>query len=111
MTGCNKSEKEPLFERTALSWKPDKLIRQEIKQLREEDKVTPDLVFRDPYNGQSNHTRREFCGGRSQSIAVAPIFLQIRASAKTEHRMNCATVIDDRLDPLTPGSPRPGPFL
>src|ERR1019366_7747440 len=38
-----------LFERTALSWKPDKLIRQEIKQLREEDKVTPDLVFRDPY--------------------------------------------------------------
>jgi predicted nuclease of restriction endonuclease-like (RecB) superfamily len=38
-----------LFERTALSWKPDKPIRQEIKQLREEDKVTPDLVFRDPY--------------------------------------------------------------
>jgi len=38
-----------LFERTALSRKPDKLVRQEIKQLREEDKVTPDLVFRDPY--------------------------------------------------------------
>ena len=38
-----------LFERTALSRKPDKLIRQEIEQLREEDKVTPDLVFRDPY--------------------------------------------------------------
>lgn len=38
-----------LFERTALSKKPDKLIRQELKQLREEDKVTPDLVFRDPY--------------------------------------------------------------
>ena len=38
-----------LFERTALSKKPDKLIRQELKQLREEDKLTPDLVFRDPY--------------------------------------------------------------
>jgi predicted nuclease of restriction endonuclease-like (RecB) superfamily len=38
-----------LFERTALSRKPDKLIRQELDQLREQDKVTPDLVFRDPY--------------------------------------------------------------
>ena len=38
-----------LFERTALSKKPDKLIRQELKQLRDEDKLTPDLVFRDPY--------------------------------------------------------------
>ena len=38
-----------LYERTALSKKPDKLIRQELKQLREEDKITPDLVFRDPY--------------------------------------------------------------
>ncbi len=38
-----------LFERTALSKKPDKLIRQELSALREEDKLTPDLVFRDPY--------------------------------------------------------------
>ncbi len=38
-----------LFERTALSKKPDKLIRQELKELRAEDKLTPDLVFRDPY--------------------------------------------------------------
>lgn len=38
-----------LFERTALSKKPDNLIRQELKQLREDDKLTPDLVFRDPY--------------------------------------------------------------
>jgi predicted nuclease of restriction endonuclease-like (RecB) superfamily len=38
-----------LFERTALSKKPEKLIRQELDQLREEDRVTPDLVFRDPY--------------------------------------------------------------
>ena len=38
-----------LFERTALSKKPDKLIRQELAALREGDKLTPDLVFRDPY--------------------------------------------------------------
>ena len=38
-----------LYERTALSKKPDKLIKQELDALREEDKLTPDLVFRDPY--------------------------------------------------------------
>ncbi len=38
-----------LFERTALSKKPDQLIRRELDALREEDKLTPDLVFRDPY--------------------------------------------------------------
>ena len=38
-----------LFERTALSRKPAKLAAMELKHLREEDKVTPDLVFRDPY--------------------------------------------------------------
>ncbi|MBN9688614.1 MAG: DUF1016 family protein [Verrucomicrobia bacterium] len=38
-----------LFERTALSRKPEKLGAMELKALREEDKMTPDLVFRDPY--------------------------------------------------------------
>ncbi len=38
-----------LFERTALSKKPDSLIKTELKNLREEDKLTPDLVFRDSY--------------------------------------------------------------
>jgi predicted nuclease of restriction endonuclease-like (RecB) superfamily len=38
-----------LFERTALSKKPDKLMAAELKKLREEDKLSPDLVFRDPY--------------------------------------------------------------
>lgn len=38
-----------LYERTALSKKPEKLAAMELKQLREEDKLTPDLVFRDPY--------------------------------------------------------------
>ncbi|GBD96256.1 MAG TPA: DUF1016 domain-containing protein [Nitrospirae bacterium] len=38
-----------LYERTALSKKPEKLIKQELDALREENKLTPDLVFRDPY--------------------------------------------------------------
>jgi predicted nuclease of restriction endonuclease-like (RecB) superfamily len=38
-----------LYERTALSKRPAKLAAMELKQLREEDKLTPDLVFRDPY--------------------------------------------------------------
>jgi predicted nuclease of restriction endonuclease-like (RecB) superfamily len=38
-----------LYERTALSKKPDELIRLELDALRDEDLLTPDLVFRDPY--------------------------------------------------------------
>lgn len=38
-----------LFERTALSKKPDELIRQELAALTAQDQLTPDLVFRDPY--------------------------------------------------------------
>lgn len=38
-----------LFERTALSKKPEKVIQRELAALRAEDRLTPDLVFRDPY--------------------------------------------------------------
>lgn len=38
-----------LFERTAVAKKPDKLIEQDLAALRDEDRLTPDLVFRDPY--------------------------------------------------------------
>jgi predicted nuclease of restriction endonuclease-like (RecB) superfamily len=38
-----------LYERTALSKKPAKLIKQELTALREADTLTPDLVFKDPY--------------------------------------------------------------
>ena len=38
-----------LFERTAVSKKPDDLIAADIAALRDEDRMTPDLVFRDPY--------------------------------------------------------------
>jgi predicted nuclease of restriction endonuclease-like (RecB) superfamily len=38
-----------LFERTAISKKPEEVIQCDLKSLREEDRLTPDLVFRDPY--------------------------------------------------------------
>ncbi len=38
-----------MYERTALSKKPEELIRRELAELREQDRITPDLVFRDPY--------------------------------------------------------------
>jgi predicted nuclease of restriction endonuclease-like (RecB) superfamily len=38
-----------LYERTALSKKPDVLIKQELQALREGGRLMPDLIFRDPY--------------------------------------------------------------
>ncbi len=38
-----------LYERTAVSKKPDELIRKELAGLRSSDQLTPDLVFQDPY--------------------------------------------------------------
>ncbi len=38
-----------LYERTAISKKPEELVKKELSALREEDRLTPDLIFRDPY--------------------------------------------------------------
>lgn len=38
-----------LYERTALSKKPKEVVKHELKQLREKDRLSPSLVFRDPY--------------------------------------------------------------
>lgn len=38
-----------LFERTALSKKPEELIHHEIEVLRDSDKVSTDLILKDPY--------------------------------------------------------------
>lgn len=38
-----------LFERTALSRKPDELIKQELNALRDSDLLSPSLVLKDPY--------------------------------------------------------------
>ena len=38
-----------LFERTAISRKPEETIKQELETLRDEQKLTPDLIFRNSY--------------------------------------------------------------
>jgi predicted nuclease of restriction endonuclease-like (RecB) superfamily len=38
-----------LYERTAISKKPELVAKAELEALRKEDQLTPDLVFRDPY--------------------------------------------------------------
>ncbi len=38
-----------LFERTAISKKPEQTIINELKQLEEENQISPDLTFQDPY--------------------------------------------------------------
>ncbi len=38
-----------MFERTAVSRLPELTIREDLQQLREADRLTPELVFRDPY--------------------------------------------------------------
>ncbi len=38
-----------LYERTAVSKNPDEVIARDMGALRDEDRMTPDLVFRDPY--------------------------------------------------------------
>ena len=38
-----------LYERTAISRKPEEVAKAELAALREEDKLTPALIFRDPY--------------------------------------------------------------
>ena len=38
-----------LYERTAISRKPEEVARAELAQLREGDRLTPALVFKDPY--------------------------------------------------------------
>ena len=50
--GRNQLRKEidgMLFERSAISGKPDELIKKELTGLREDNVLTPDLVFKSPY--------------------------------------------------------------
>lgn len=45
----NQKIQSMLFERTAFSKRPGTLMAAELRKLREQDQVSPDLVFRDPY--------------------------------------------------------------
>lgn len=38
-----------LYERTAIASKPEELIRKELAELRDNNTLSPDLVFKSPY--------------------------------------------------------------
>lgn len=54
-----------LYERTAISKRPDALIRRELNALRKRDELTPELVLQDPYvldflNAADTYTEKDF---------------------------------------------------
>ena len=54
-----------MFERTSIAKKPDDVIKGELEQLRKNDTLTPDLIFRDPYmleflSLESPYTEKDF---------------------------------------------------
>ena len=62
-----------LYERTALSKRPEKLVRQELVGLREEDKLTPDIsgkCFSISKPKRSNSFSLAFQAGKNKTVAV-----------------------------------------
>jgi len=47
-----------LYERTAISKLPEKTIEMQLKELKEEDKTTTELVFRDSYVSLLSHHQK-----------------------------------------------------
>jgi len=50
-----------LYERTAISKKPEETIKHDLEILKNEQKLTPDLVFRDPYFLDFLGLRDKYC--------------------------------------------------
>jgi predicted nuclease of restriction endonuclease-like (RecB) superfamily len=62
-----------MFERTSIAKQPEEVIKREIQNLRDENRLTPDMVFRDPYtldflNLRDPYTEREFENAILQSM-------------------------------------------
>ena len=64
-----------------LSKKPDQLIRRDLDALRDEDRLTPDLVFRDPYFldflGLPGAIAEKGPGGRPSSAELEAFILEL----------------------------------
>lgn len=62
-----------MFERTCIAKQPEEVIKREIQNLRDDNKLTPDMVFRDPYTLdflklKDPYTEREFENAILQSM-------------------------------------------
>jgi len=72
-----------LFERTALSKKPEELARKEPAALRDEDVMMPDLVFKDPYFLEFPGLSDTFnCTGAARCTDCGEIMVNMPAGAR-----------------------------
>jgi len=62
-----------LYERTAISKKPEETIQKELQQLGEGGQITPDLVFRDPYFLDFLDLKDSYCEKDLESSIVAEL--------------------------------------
>ena len=62
-----------LYERTAISKKPEETIQRELQQLGDEGQITPDLVFRDPYFLDFLDLKDSYCEKDLESSIVAEL--------------------------------------
>jgi len=62
-----------LYERTAISKKPEETIRKELQQLGDGGQITPDLVFRDPYFLDFLNLKDSYCEKDLESAIVAEL--------------------------------------
>lgn len=66
-----------LYEHTAISKKPEELAKKELAELREEDRMSPDLVFRNSYildfSQHKGHFQRKGSGiSHPAGVGVVP---------------------------------------
>ena len=94
-----------LFERTAISRQPEATIRQDLQRLREADRLTPELVFRDPYlldflGLQDTYSERDFetaknwsgfCWNSAQISPSSPVRSGSQSATRTSTSICCFT--------------------
>lgn len=62
-----------LFERTAISEKPEKLIRMELAAIRAERKMSPDMVFKSPYFLEFTGLKSGYTEGTLENTLISHI--------------------------------------
>lgn len=60
-----------LYERTAIATKPDELIKQELANLRDNESITPDLVFKNPYFWEFTGLKGMYCEKSLEDSLIA----------------------------------------
>jgi predicted nuclease of restriction endonuclease-like (RecB) superfamily len=86
------------YERTAISKKPELVAQAELEMLRKEDRLTPDLVFRDPYvleflNLNDRYLERDLEDAIMRELEQ--FLLELGAGFSFLARQKCITIDDE----------------